>query len=336
MDNHKTALDIIMPVYNTASYLDACISSIVGQTFSDWHLIIVDDGSTDSSPEICDRWAAADNRITVVHKPNTGQSDSRNIAIRMATAELVGFVDSDDWVEPEMYATLIGELRARNADIAVCDHYVDYPRRSRYKKKKRREEVEMIGSDEAQRLIIRDRIQSYVWQMVFKRSLLGEGMPLRMTFEDYAVLPHWFSGARRIVRINRPLYHYRMRQSSIVHEDSAEMELAFVKAEEMRVMFYKNTPFESDANHKLLLTYIRTAKYITRMKNLPPFSLYKYLLDIRHRLNILDNNSTKNLSRKNKLLRFLLLNSISMFIAYQRTEVKLLGNKHIDKEEKYK
>ena len=336
MDNHKTALDIIVPVYNTAAYIDKCIGSIVNQTFKDWRLIIVDDGSTDASPEICDRWADTDKRITVIHKPNTGQGDSRNVALRMSTAPLVGFVDSDDWVEPDMYATLVGELHSHNADIAICDHFTDYPKGARYKKKKNREEVETIGHDQAHRLIIRDNIQSYIWQMVFRRGLLCQDMPRHAFFEDYAVLPLWYDKARCTVRINRPLYHYRMRQSSIVHNDSADMELAFVKAEEQRAMFYKGTPFESDANHKLLLTYIRTAKYITRMNGLPSMALFKHLLDIRRRLNILDNNSTRRLGNKNRLLRFLLLNSIPMFIAYQRAELKLLGNKHANKEEKYK
>ena len=83
-------LDIIMPVYNTADYLDQCLQSIVGQTLTDWHLIIVDDGSTDGSPQICDRWAEKDSRITVVHKENTGQADSRNIALDMCRAPYVG------------------------------------------------------------------------------------------------------------------------------------------------------------------------------------------------------------------------------------------------------
>ena len=103
----KPTLDIILPVYNTERYLDQCIESIVNQKFNDWHLIIMDDGSTDSSPEICDHWAQRDKRITVVHKQNSGQADSRNIAIEMCTAEFVGFVDSDDWIEPDMYSFML-------------------------------------------------------------------------------------------------------------------------------------------------------------------------------------------------------------------------------------
>lgn len=335
MDNKKATLDIIMPVYNTALYLDKCIKSIVGQTFTDWRLILVDDGSTDSSPAICDRWAATDKRIIAIHKPNTGQGDSRNVAIKMATAEFVGFVDSDDWVEPDMYATLIDELHAHNGDIAICDHFTDFPKGSRYKKKKNCDEVEIISHDDAHRLIIRDRIQSYIWQMVFRRELLNHNMPHHLCFEDYAVLPRWYDNARCIVRVNRPLYHYRMRGSSIVHDDSAERDFAFIKAEEQRTLFYHGTPFENYANRKLLLTYIRTAKYITRIKNLPTFTLLKYLMDIRHRLNRLNNNSVSHLNKKDRLLRFLLLNNIAMFIAYQRTETKLLGDKHKSNEETF-
>ena len=101
-------LDIIMPVYNTADYLDQCLQSIADQTLTDWHLIIVDDGSTDGSLQICDRWAEKDSRITVVHKENTGQADSRNIALDMCRAPYVGFADSDDWLEPDMFEFLVG------------------------------------------------------------------------------------------------------------------------------------------------------------------------------------------------------------------------------------
>ena len=88
-NTHTLILDIILPVYNTERYLDQCIQSIVDQELKDWHLIIIDDGSTDASPKICDSWANSDKRITVVHKPNSGQADSRNVAIDMCTAEYV-------------------------------------------------------------------------------------------------------------------------------------------------------------------------------------------------------------------------------------------------------
>lgn len=336
MNSNKTILDIIVPVYNTAKYLDKCIASIVAQTFTDWHLTLVDDGSTDGSPEICDRWASTDGRISVIHKPNTGQGDSRNVAIKSSTAELVGFVDSDDWIEPDMYATLIGELQASHADIAVCNHFVDYPKSTKYKRHKKQKDIEMLDRTTAHRLVIRDNIKSYIWQMVFRRECLDYNMPRHLCFEDYAVLPQWFDKAEHIVRINRPLYHYRMRRNSIVHTDSAERDFYFIEAEEQRMMFYKGTPFEEDVACKLLLTYIRTAKYIARIKDISTFALYKYLLDIRHRINRLTNNAAKQLSPKNRLLRYLLLNSISMFITYQRTEVRLMGNKHKEKKETYK
>ena len=122
----KPTLDIILPVYNTERYLDQCIESIVNQQFNDWHLIVMDDGSTDSSPEICDRWAQRDKRITVVHKQNSGLSDTRNTAIDMSTAEYIGFVDSDDWIEPDMYSFLMDNIQKHDADIAVCNHFFEY------------------------------------------------------------------------------------------------------------------------------------------------------------------------------------------------------------------
>ena len=99
----KILISIITPVYNVEKYLPQCIDSVIAQTFRNWELILVDDGSTDRSGAICDEYAAKDSRIRVHHKENSGQADSRNIALRMARADLIGYVDSDDWTEPDMY-----------------------------------------------------------------------------------------------------------------------------------------------------------------------------------------------------------------------------------------
>lgn len=181
-------LDIIMPVYNTADYLDQCLQSIADQTLTDWRLIIVDDGSTDGSPQICDRWAEKDSRITVVHKDNTGQADSRNIALDMCRAPYVGFADSDDWLEPDMFEFLVGNIEKYDADIAVCGHYLEYVGRSVCKNTD--EGVELIDNDTAQRLLIDNRIPSYIWQMVFRRECLEGRIAKLKSHEDYAVLPH--------------------------------------------------------------------------------------------------------------------------------------------------
>ena len=111
-------ISVIIPVYNTALYLDKCIQSLVDQKYRDLEIILIDDGSQDESPAIMKRWAEKDDRIRPVFKEkNSGVSDSRNIGLRMAKGDYIGFVDSDDWVEPEMYDELVGQLEKTGADI---------------------------------------------------------------------------------------------------------------------------------------------------------------------------------------------------------------------------
>lgn len=111
------AISIITPVYKVEKYIDRCINSILNQTFSDWELILVDDGSPDNSGVICDDYAKKDTRIKVLHKANGGVSSARNLALAYATGEYVTFVDSDDWISPECLTTCMNEMRTNGVDI---------------------------------------------------------------------------------------------------------------------------------------------------------------------------------------------------------------------------
>ena len=112
-------ISVIIPVYNTEKYLDKCIESVVNQTYSNLEILLIDDCSTDGSPEILDRWSEIDNRIKVIHKSdNSGVSDTRNIGLKCASGEYIAFVDSDDWLEPNMYFELYYWLDKTDADIA--------------------------------------------------------------------------------------------------------------------------------------------------------------------------------------------------------------------------
>lgn len=111
-------VSIVVPVYNAEKYLHECVDSILNQTLHDIEVILVDDGSTDTSPTICDDYAVKDNRVKVIHKPNGRASSARNAGIRAATGEYIAFVDSDDWISPEMYETMV----TTDADVCLCDY----------------------------------------------------------------------------------------------------------------------------------------------------------------------------------------------------------------------
>ena len=112
-------ISVIVPVYNVAAYLDRCVKSIVNQTYADLEIILVDDGSPDQCGTMCDNWAMKDKRIKVVHKENGGLSDARNAGIEVASGDYIGFVDSDDWIEPDMYQDLLEAVEREGAELAV-------------------------------------------------------------------------------------------------------------------------------------------------------------------------------------------------------------------------
>lgn len=114
-------VSIIIPVYNTGSYLSACVRSVLGQTYRDLEVLLVDDGSEHPTARLCDELAARDPRVTVIHKPNGGVSSARNMGLDRARGEVISFVDSDDTIHPKMIEKLVHALTAHNAEIAMCD-----------------------------------------------------------------------------------------------------------------------------------------------------------------------------------------------------------------------
>lgn len=113
-------LSIIVPVYKVEQYLPKCINSILAQTFSDFELILIDDGSPDRCGEICDEYAEKDERVIVIHQENKGVSAARNAGLDIVRGEYIGFVDSDDWIEPEMYERMMATASNNHADVAIC------------------------------------------------------------------------------------------------------------------------------------------------------------------------------------------------------------------------
>ena len=123
-------ISIIVPVYKTEKFLRQCLDSILQQTFNDWEMWIVDDGSPDNSPAICDEYAAKDKRIKVIHQNNQGTAMAKNNAIRKCNGDMVYFVDSDDWLEPDALASLADTMQKTNADMVVYEHIVEEEKKS--------------------------------------------------------------------------------------------------------------------------------------------------------------------------------------------------------------
>ena len=207
-------ISIIIPVYNGEIYLRPCIDSILHQTYQHWELLLIDDGSPDSSGAICDEYAS-DPRISVVHKENGGQASARNQGVAMAKGEYISFVDCDDWLETDMYERMVQTMHSQQAEIIICGYIEEY--KSRQKKVHADGEMKVYEASEALKLVLRGKIGSYLWSMLFRREVVQELMPDLNPYEDHATIFKWISHARRVVVLHQAFYHYRQLGSSSLH-----------------------------------------------------------------------------------------------------------------------
>lgn len=255
-------ISIITCVYNTADYLEQCLDSVLAQQFTEWELILVDDGSTDRTPAICDRYAQMDDRIRVIHKPNSGLSDSRNLGIKEARADLISFIDSDDWIEPDMFRIVYDSLQANNTDIAIVSYAREYKNLTR---NKYLGDAPFVPTADALKMLLTNQLQSYACNKVFHRKVLVEPMPVGKCYEDYFTTYKWFARAKGVTLINKPLYHYRQRQSSICNDKKmVHRRMDHFQADQERCTFCQANGMEALGKHMLVTSGIRVAKDIAR------------------------------------------------------------------------
>ncbi|HDT8050800.1 TPA: glycosyltransferase, partial [Enterococcus faecalis] len=166
-------ISIIVPVYNVEKYLEKCVRSILAQTFTDFELILVDDGSPDSSGAMCDQFAEQDQRVKVIHKENGGLSDARNAGIEIATGEYLGFVDSDDYIADDMYETLYNQIVTYEAELATVGMIDVYENReSRLTDKK---EIKILSQNEAiQAVLDSTDVYAYAVNKLYKKELFNK------------------------------------------------------------------------------------------------------------------------------------------------------------------
>ena len=223
MDGVKTLegpkISIIVPVYKVEPYLRKCLDSIVNQTYENLEIILVDDGSPDSCGAICDEYAARDERIRVIHQPNGGLSAARNRGLEAAAGDYVAFVDSDDWVEPDMYGYLLSGAEQVGADIAVCGIFEELPDRQVCRHWQEAETFDTEGALE--QLFLRKKYSHSAWDKLYRRTLFdGVRFPEGRNFEDIATTYRVFEKARTVQLMPEAKYHYLQRPDSIMGDGS--------------------------------------------------------------------------------------------------------------------
>ena len=218
MSNYGNELiSIIVPVYNVEQYLEKCVCSIINQTYKNLEIILVDDGATDSSGNMCDELAKSDNRIKVYHKENGGLSDARNYGVERATGEYIGFVDSDDYIDSEMYEKLYEAIKKEDVDVAECNFRFIYSNRiTNYTDDKY---YLVLNKDEyTKEYVTMNRIFGAAWTKLIKSSLAKEiKFPKGKLFEDGFYSLELMKKARNFVIFDSPYYNYVMRENSITN-----------------------------------------------------------------------------------------------------------------------
>ncbi|WP_180956640.1 glycosyltransferase family 2 protein [Bacillus canaveralius] len=296
-------ISIIVPVFNVEDFLQYCIESILGQTFNDFELILVNDGSNDQSGDICEEYSKKDKRIVVIHKENGGQSSARNRGIDVARGAYFGFVDSDDWIHKDMYRTLYSNAVETGADITACN-IMQYDKNSTkhlyfhdttnylYDRKSAMNE-----------LYLNERLTFSPCNKLYSRNLF-QGIRFKEGYilEDMDFAYRIIHQSNKIHYTGQALYYYRYNENSTMRKTFSKKRLDEYEVRKNMYSFYlENYPsIANEVYAELFLTglmlYINIEKYYRNEK-----SRYKYLIDIdRNKIKFLI--ADKNYNRKKKLL----------------------------------
>lgn len=235
-------ISIIVPVYNVEKYLDRCIQSILNQTFKDFELILVDDGSTDNSGFICEKYKEMDNRIVVIHKENGGLSSARNTGLDIAIGKYIGFVDSDDYINENMYEILYNEAIKNNSDVVVSDFEKVCENKEHINYKLDKYEIENYNNIEALNQLFESKNVIFIvaWNKLYKRQIFNN---LRYEegkiYEDEFIIHKILYESKITTFIDLKLYYYVQRENSITQSKFSVKNLMAIEAMEDRIQFFK-------------------------------------------------------------------------------------------------
>ncbi|MCM1264176.1 MAG: glycosyltransferase [Butyrivibrio sp.] len=215
MSKKQKLISVIVPIYNIEAYIEKCIKSIIGQTYHNLEIILVDDGSADNSGRICDRYAELDNRIMVLHKENGGLSDARNYAIDRAHGDLLAFVDGDDWIHPQMYELMQDAMELHEADVVTC--WFERTDKDFGKRQYKQDELNVRLLSGAEALCDIETPLVVAWNKLYKREIFENiRYPKDRLHEDEYIIHRIFYKCRKVAVIDKPLYFYTIRDGSIV------------------------------------------------------------------------------------------------------------------------
>lgn len=228
-----TRVSVIIPVFNVERYLHRCVDSILNQSYKDLEVIIVDDGSPDNCPAICEEYARKDRRVKVIHKNNGGLSSARNSALDIATGEYVMFVDSDDYIHPDTICTTLELAEKEGAEIVQFE--------TESKKNPSSISNYQLSIYDNRSIFLKRAQRIMLCAKLYKRSLWdGIRMPEGMVNEDDGTTWKLYYRSKKIVRINAPYYHYTKNPDGIIAHQKKEMSSDMITHYTERIRYFEN------------------------------------------------------------------------------------------------
>ena len=210
-------ISVIVPVYKVEAYLDRCVQSIVDQTYRNLEIILVDDGSPDNCPTMCDAWAAKDSRIKVVHKENGGSGQARNVALDIAEGQYVGFVDSDDYIAPHMYEHLL-HFMTENVDIVECNYKETSDDYMLFDEENNWIHQEYTACDALSYHINDTLFRQIIWNKLYRNQTIDNiRFPVGNRIDDEFWTYRVIANARKLVHTSCNMYAYRQQPESVMH-----------------------------------------------------------------------------------------------------------------------
>lgn len=228
-------ISVVVPVYKVEKYLNQCISSIVNQTYQNMEIILVDDGSPDGCPEICDVWKKKDKRIKVIHQKNYGAGYARNQALDIARGEFIAFVDSDDYIAPTMFEFLHKQF-FDDIDIVECDYCEVQDKEVIFSDKNDSFKSQIFTAEEAMVENINDHIfRQLIWNKMYKKRVVKNiRFPIGHKIDDEFWTYQILGNARKLVHTSKILYAYRQQEESVMHLLSADRRIEAIDAKIQR------------------------------------------------------------------------------------------------------
>ena len=313
----KNKISVIVPIYKVEAYLSYCIESIINQTYKNLEIILVDDGSPDRCPQICDEYAGKDKRIKVIHKENGGLSDARNAGIEVATGDYFCFVDSDDTINPQMCEILYNTLIATASDISMCSWKKVYdiakPEHKTFDiiPKKIRE----FKGDDVLGLIYTNKVPLIMvaWAKLYKKEIFKDiRYPVGKIHEDEAVIPYVLLNCKKLSFVNYEMYNNTQRNDSIMGSQFSIKRLDALEFFKDRIGFFdKHCPKYKDAAVHSYVGLLIRYFYWGKWSKFPRNALTRIKKEIKHYIKQGYSSNIIDLYKNNKkLLKYNLKNHI--------------------------